>query len=189
MKNVLKLILFLLYTIVIFFISNIWIFITLTMLTFIFYVFYKIPVKKILTYNLFFFVFVALLTLLITLAFNSVTDAIYMFFKLFLIGNATYIFRYTMPTVQFIDTIEKLLSPLKIFHVNTRNIGIIINIAITFIPIFVEEITQIQNSLVQKGLKRNSISSIKYTFVVLIPLLFKRTNEMEYSLKAKCFVE
>lgn len=189
MKNVIKLILFITYTILIFFINNIGIFLSLSLITLIVYWHYHIPIKKILSYNLFFFVFVILITIIITLLLKSVQDTVNIFFNLFLIGNATYLFRYTMPTVQFIDAIEKLLFPLKLFKVNTRDIGIIINIAITFIPIFVEEITQIQNSLVQKGIKRNSIASIKYTFIVLIPLLFKRTNEMEYSLKAKCYFE
>lgn len=189
MKNVILLILFIAYTIVVFFINNLYCLTALLVATLLFYAFYKIPIKKIISYNIQLAVFFIFFTVLVSVISNNFDNTIQMILQLFLICNATYLFRYIVPTIAFIDAVQKLLFPLKLFKVNTRDIGIILNIAITFIPIFLEEITQIQNSLVQKGLRRNSFKSFKYTFKVLIPLLFKRTNEVDYSLRAKCYVD
>lgn len=189
MKNVILLILFIAFTVIVFLINNLYCLASLLGITLLLYAFYRIPIKKIISYNMQLAVFFIFFTVLVSVICNNFDNMLEMILQLFLICNATYLFRYIVPTVAFIDAVEKLLCPLKLFKVNTRDIGIMLNIAITFIPVFTEEITQIQNSLVQKGIKRNSIKSFKYTFKVLIPLLFKRTNEIDYSLRAKCYVD
>lgn len=189
MKNAIILLLFIVFTVAVFFINNMYFLIVLLGLTLLFLLSYKIPIKKILSYNFKLLIFFIFFTVLVNIICDSFDGAIQMTLQLLLICNATYLFRYIMPTIKFIDAVETLLSPLKLFKVNTRDIGIILNIAITFIPIFLDEIDQIQNALVQKGLKRNSFASIKYSFKVLIPLLFKRTNEVDYSLRAKCYMD
>lgn len=189
MKNAIILILFIAYTLGIFFINNIYCLLTLITLTLLFDIFYKISLKKIISYNLQLLIFFIFFTVLVNIICNSFDNALQMTLQLILICNTTYLFRYIMPTIKFIESVETILYPLKIFKVNTRDIGIILNIAFTFIPIFLEEIDQIQNALVQKGLKKHSFANIKYTFKVLIPLLFKRTNEVDFSLKAKCYVD
>lgn len=189
MKNVILLILFIAYTIAVFLINNLYCLTALLLITLLLYAFYKIPIKKIISYNIQLAVFFIFFTVLVSVICNNFDNMLQMILQLFLICNATYLFRYIVPTVAFIDAVEKLLFPLNLFKINTRDIGIILNIAITFVPILTEEITQIQNSLVQKGIKRNSIKSFKYTFKVLIPLLFKKTNEVDYSLRAKCYID
>ena len=78
-----------------------------------------------------------------------------------------------------------LLTPLKLFKVDTESITISINLAINFLPILLKEITEIRYSLTSKGIREYSLKSFYYSIKVLIPKLFKRVNEINYSLISK----
>jgi len=82
-----------------------------------------------------------------------------------------------------------MFTPLKIFKISPTDISLLINIAITFIPIFLREIEQSVLSLQNKGLKRYSIDNIKYTFKFLLTSIFKKTNSIELTLKNKNYIE
>ena len=78
-----------------------------------------------------------------------------------------------------------LLTPLKLFKVDTESITISINLAINFLPILLKEITEIRYSLTSKGIREYSLKSFYYSIKVIIPKLFKRVNEINYSLISK----
>jgi len=85
-----------------------------------------------------------------------------------------------------------MLLPLKLFGVNTNNIGIMVSIAITFIPIIKQEIQNIKYSLKSKGFDMGFLNTIKHINYIMVPLfysLLKKVKEIEEALKAKAYVE
>lgn len=94
-----------------------------------------------------------------------------------------------MGTTNILISLEKLFTPLKIFGISPTDISLLINIAITFIPIFLKEIEQSMISLQNKGLKRYSIANMKYTLKFLLISIFKKTNSIELTLKSKNYIE
>ena len=82
--------------------------------------------------------------------------------------------------------IELIIMPLKIIGINHRNIGIIICIAISFIPILKKEILQILDALKSKGYELK-VRNCNIIFKPLLISILKRTNEIELSLISKAY--
>ncbi len=111
--------------------------------------------------------------------------------RLVLVCNMTYIFFKKMTQSKFQYVIETLLRPLKIINVDSKEIGIMLCIGIAFIPIIQKEITQVKYSLNAKGFKLNVINVLRRPNYILAPLItsvIKRVGEIESSLLSKGYV-
>lgn len=187
LKNVVKFILFLIYTISIFFIKN---YILLTLILFInisLMIISKININKAIK-NLIKLMPFILFTVVINIIFVDLEFAILIGVRLILVCNISYIFSKTISYTEFGEVIEKLLFPLKIFKVNPKEIGIIITIALSFMPILKDELLQIKNSLKAKGMNMTNINLIKNANLIFKPFfvsVLQRINEVEMSLRAK----
>lgn len=111
--------------------------------------------------------------------------------RLILVCNMTYIFAKKMTPHKLQYVIEVLLKPLKIFKIDSREIGIIVCIGTTFIPIIQREIQEIKYALKAKGYEinfRNVIRKPNYILVPLITMVIKKINDIEASLLSKGYV-
>ena len=184
MPYLLALIAFLIYTSGIFFIKNIYILLAILVFNIILMLFFKIPIKKVI-YNLYKYSFIVFITFIFNLLFGYFKEAFFISFKLILVCNMGFMFSYKMGFSNIIFAIEKLFTPLKIFKINPKDITLMINIALTSIPVFFKNISQTLISMEAKGLKKYSLKSLKYTCKLLIFSIFKKTNDMELTLKVK----
>ena len=119
-------------------------------------------------------------------------SAIYIGIRLTLVCHVTYIFGKTTTAMQIAKGIQKLLYPLKWFGINTNDIALMISISITFIPIIKNEITNIQYSLMAKGMKMTITNQIKHLNYIMGPLfysLLRKVKEIEEALKSKAYIE
>ncbi len=187
LKNIVKFILFLIYTISIFFIKN---YILLTLILFInisLMIISKININKAIKSLIKLMPFI-LFTVVINIIFVDLKFAILIGVRLILVCNISYVFSKTISYTEFGEVIEKLLFPLKIFKVNPKEIGIIITIALSFMPILKDELLQIKNSLKAKGMNMTNINLIKNANLIFKPFfvsVLQRINEVEMSLRAK----
>lgn len=185
--NIIKLIFFLLYIISIFFIKNNIALIGALIINIILILIYKINLKKLLNSLSKISIFV-LITALINVFVVDINYAILIGIKLILVCSITYIFSTTLSYIEFATVIETLSYPLKLIGVNPKDIGLLITIALSFIPILKEELSRIKYVLLVKGVKINTINILKNTNIIFKPLfvsIMERINEIEYSLKAK----
>lgn len=185
--NIIKLIFFLLYIISIFFIKNNIALIGALIINIILILIYKINLKKLLNSLSKISIFV-LITALINVFVVDINYAILIGIKLILVCSITYIFSTTLSYIEFATVIETLSYPLKLIGVNPKDIGLLITIALSFIPILKEELSRIKYVLLVKGFKINTINILKNTNIIFKPLfvsIMERINEIEYSLKAK----
>lgn len=191
MKTVFKFIAFLVYTICLFWIQDIKILIAIFGIQIVLMLLCKISIKEGVKsiWNLMPFI---LFTVIINIWAMELMKAIEIGIKLIIICNITYIFGKTTTAMQIAKAIKTLLYPLKWFGVNTNNIGIMVSIAITFIPIIKQEIQNIKYSLISKGFDmsfKNKIKHINYIMGPLFYSLLRKVKEIEYALKSKAYVE
>lgn len=184
-KNIFKFIIFIIYTIAIFFIKNPIIIAVLFLIDLSLFFISKLDYKNLL-YNLKWASFVIIFTVIINIIFDSLYTGILFGVRLLLCYFTTYIFSKNIKIYELTEVIETITYPLKIFKINTREIGIIISIAICMIPVLRFEINTIKNSLISKG-QKPGISFIKNASKPLMISILMKTDELEKTLIAKAY--
>lgn len=132
-----------------------------------------------------------LFTGVLNLVLGDLNLAIIITIKLILVCNITFVFSENMTPKKIQTAIEKICFPLKIFKINPRNIGIMVSISITFIPIMQKEMQNLKNSLNAKGFKLNLKNIVKRPDVLFLPLIIsilKKTDEIEQSMISRGFM-
>ena len=191
MKNLIKFILFLMYTIGVFFVEEYISFGLIAVFNIFLMIIAKINLKNAFNNTIKIIPFI-LFTIAINLIFADLKFSILIGIRLILIRNLTYIFSKTISYMEFARVIEKMVYPLKLFGINPEEIGLIVIIALSFIPIIKNEFEQIRNVLKVKGIKPTTLNLLKNLGLIFKPFLIsvmQRLNEIEISLKAKGYQE
>ena len=183
MKNIIIFLLFILYSTVVFFINSHFILGGLFIFHVLLIIILRINIVKAIVniLKIGIFILIAAITNYIIL---NLEEAVLVSVKLILVCNMTYIFSRKFKTKDLAEVIEKLCYPLKLFKINPKDVGLVVSIAIAFIPILREEVTQTTFALKAKGVKIN----LKNGSLILRPIfigIFKRVNELEFALRAK----
>ena len=98
----------------------------------------------------------------------------------------------TSPT-DLTDAIERLMSPLKVFHIKVHEIAMMMTIALRFIPTLLDETDKIMSAQKSRGADMESggiFKRVKAVVPVMIPLFvssFRRANELEYAMECRCY--
>ena len=174
MKNVLKTVIFIIYTISIFFINSIRILGILFIFDLILALILKLDYIKMLKYMKKVLLFI-IFTMFINLIFDGLYIGIIIGIRMIICFIITYVFSKTITVTELSNAIVKILTLLTFFNINTNSIGLIISISICMIPILKEEITSIIKTVKSKGGRLN----IHYLFIIMKPLIisiFKRTE-------------
>ena len=187
MKNLIKLLIFLIYTVVIFVTSNYYILGIYMLLNFIMMILLKVDFRKS-TNNIIFLLPFIIFTGAINLIFSDINSTSLVIIRLILVCNITYSFKYVLSSMQIANAIETMCFPLKVFKINTKDISLVICICIAFIPILSKELGQIKYALKSKGLTMK-FKNFKYILKPFLYGTFKRVNEVSNALKAKAYVE
>ena len=191
MKTFIKFIAFLVYTICLFWVQDFTILAVITIFQIILMLLCRLSTTQALK-SIFKLLPFILFTVIINALAMDIIDAILIGIRLMLVCNITYIYGKTTTAMQIAKAITSILLPLKLFGVNTNNIGIMVSIAITFIPIIKQEIQNIKYSLKSKGFDMRLGNTIKHINYIMVPLfysLLKKVREIEEALKAKAYVE
>ena len=173
MKNLIKFILFLIYTIGIFFIKDYIVISLIAVFNIILIITLKINMQKAIK-NLIKLLPFILFTVVVNILFADLNFAILIGIRLVLVCNLSYIFAKTISYTEFGEVIEK------------------ITIALSFVPIMKDEVLQIKNVLKVKGIKPTNFNLIKNSSLIFKPFfisVLQRINEVEMSLKAKAWQE
>lgn len=191
MKNLIKFILFLIYTVGIFFIENYIVLASIAIFNLLLMIIVKININNAIN-NLVKLLPFILFTVVVNILFADLEFAILIGVRLILVCNLSYIFSKTITYTEFGEIIEKLMCPFKIFGVNPKEIGLVITIALSFMPIMKSEFEQIRNVLKVKGIRPTNFNILKNLSLIFKPFfisVLQRLNEVEMSLKAKGWQE
>lgn len=188
--TVIGLIAFIIYTSLIFFIKEYYLLAGSLIINIILMFILKINIKKASLFILKLLPFI-LFTAIFNLIFGDVKLSTLVSLRLILVCNITYVFSCKMTPKKIQYGVEKILSPLKIFKINTRDIGVMVSISLSFIPILQKEIQNLKYSLISKGFNLNLKNLIKKPNYILVPLLtsvIKKTAEIEQSMISKGYI-
>ena len=109
-----------------------------------------------------------------------------------IIGTGIFL-TYTTTPIQLTDGLERLLSPLKIFHAPVHEFAMMMTIALRFIPTIIEETEKIMAAQKARGSDFSNGSLIKRAkslIPVLIPLFisaFRRASELATAMTCRCY--
>lgn len=190
MLYIVEFVLFLMYTVLIFFIKDYFLLGIFFVINILLMIILKQKLKKALMVVLKIIPFI-IFTAGINMIISGISYGILIGIRLILVCNITYIFSKKMTPHKLQYVIETLLKPLKIININSKEVGIIVCIGLTFIPIIQKEITELKYSLKSKGCNpnlKNIIRKPNYILVPLITSIIKRIGEIENSLYSKGYV-
>ena len=98
----------------------------------------------------------------------------------------------TSPT-DLTAAIERLMSPLKVFHIKVHEIAMMMTIALRFIPTLLDETDKIMSAQKARGADMESgnvFQKVKALIPVLIPLFvsaFRRAYELAVAMECRCY--
>ena len=187
MKNVVKVLLFMIYTISIFLIKRDEFTVIVLCVNFLLTIVLKISIKEEVS-NILGIIILILFTAIINSIFVDMGTGVRIGIKLILVCNITFIFSKIMNYTELADALERIFSIFKVLKINSKNISLMICICISFIPTIKKQMKQVKDALIAKGVKLNLRNS-NLIFEPIIISLLKRVDEIESSLKAKAYEE
>ena len=100
---------------------------------------------------------------------------------------------YTTTPIQLTDSLESLLSPLKLLKVPVSDFAMMMSIALRFIPTLSEETEKIMTAQRSRGADFNTgslVKRIKSLVPVLVPLFvsaFRRADDLATAMECRCY--
>lgn len=183
MKDIIKFIMFIIYSTSIFFFPNnqsILIFISINLIAMIYV---KVHIKKVLLGTIKILPFI-IFTFLINCLLDEVVKAMWIGIKLLIVCNITMIYARTTTVTGIAETIKTLCVPLKIFKINTEEIKMIVCISLSMIPILKRDLSEMKAACKAKNIKFN-IKNMKIILSKFLLSLLMRVNQIEEALIAK----
>lgn len=125
---------------------------------------------------------------------TGLINAFYMFLRLLINLNISTILTLTTSPLLIADSIESLLKPLSYFGIPVQIIGLIISIALRFIPTIADAAQKIINAQMVRGVDFNAPSlkkRIMNIIPILVPLLesnFKMADELSEAMESRGYV-
>lgn len=124
---------------------------------------------------------------------EGLNTALFMTIRIITLIVCSSILTYTTVPTMLTDAIERLLSPLKVLHIDVHTLAMMMTLALRFIPTLIEEIERITNAQKARGANFESgklIEKIKAMIPILIPLFvsaFSRAYELAFAMSCRCY--
>ena len=129
----------------------------------------------------------------ITVTKEAVRQAIFISIRLVLLISGTSMLTLTTSPLALTDGLERMLSPLKVFHFPAHELAMMMTIALRFIPTLMEETERIQKAQMARGAdfeSGNLIARAKAMIPILVPLFvsaFRRADELAIAMESRCY--
>ncbi len=110
-----------------------------------------------------------------------------------IIIGTTMFLTYTTTPIALTDGIERLLAPLKVFHLPVHEFAMMMTIALRFIPTLIEETEKIMAAQKARGADFSTGSLMqraKALIPILVPLFvsaFRRADELAVAMECRCY--
>lgn len=124
---------------------------------------------------------------------SGISRAIFVTIRIICLILATSALTFTTSPTNLTDALERLMKPLKVFHIKVHEIAMMMTIALRFIPTLLEETDKIMQAQKARGADMDSgniIQRIKALIPVLIPLFvssFRRAYELAMAMECRCY--
>lgn len=129
----------------------------------------------------------------IKITYDGVLNAIFIALRLLDLIFISSVLTYSTTPANITDGLERVLSFLKIFKVNTQELSMMMSIAIRFIPTIMEETHKIIDAQKSRGAdfeSGNILNRIKGIIPIIIPLFMssiKRATDLSVAMECRCY--
>ena len=124
---------------------------------------------------------------------ESLLTAVHYSLRLILLVLGSSLLTLTTPPIVLTDGLERLLSPLRVFHFPAHEMAMMMSIALRFIPTLLEEADKIMKAQTARGAdfeSGNLIARAKAMVPLLVPLFvsaFRRAGDLAMAMEARCY--
>lgn len=124
---------------------------------------------------------------------KGVYTAVFTMIRIVALVVVSSLLTYTTTPTMLTDALERLLSPLKIFHIKVHTLAMMMTLALRFIPTLIEEIERIMNAQKARGADLETggiIQRAKALVPIFIPLMvssFRRAYELALAMTCRCY--
>ena len=125
-----------------------------------------------------------LLAAIVNIVLGYIEDAAYLSIRLVLICNITQCYKKVVSAENLANAIEILFTPLKVFKIEGKDIGLMVCISLAFIPVLRRDFAQIRTALRARGMKI-TISTMKYLLKPFFIGILQRTDEISKAIRTK----
>ncbi|MBN2542775.1 energy-coupling factor transporter transmembrane protein EcfT [bacterium] len=125
-------------------------------------------------------------------SFHGAYNGLLFSLRLFLLLFSGALLTWTTQPMEFTNSLEKMLSPLKLFKVPVRDFSLMMMIALRFIPTMLDEIEITKRAQMARGAKFEGglFKKIKSLVPLIIPLFaqsFRRAETLALALEARAY--
>jgi energy-coupling factor transport system permease protein len=125
-----------------------------------------------------------LLAAVFNILLGYIRDAVYLAVRLILICNITQCYKTVVSTNDLCRFIEGLSKPLRVFHVDGKDVSLMVSISLAFIPVLRRDFDQIKLALKAKGMRLNA-RNFKYIVKPFFVGVLSRTHEISQAIRSK----
>ena len=126
---------------------------------------------------------------------GGVFTAVFLVLRIIALILLSSLLTYTTSPTMLTDAIERLLSPLKLFHIKVHSLAMMMTIALRFIPTLIREIDIIMSAQKARGAKLDAgkfgerIKALISVFVPLFVSSFRRAAELAVAMECRCYTD
>ncbi|HIU32525.1 MAG TPA: energy-coupling factor transporter transmembrane protein EcfT [Candidatus Caccousia avistercoris] len=124
---------------------------------------------------------------------GGVSNAVFIAVRIVSLILLSAVLTFTTSPTALTDAIERLMKPLKVFHVKVHEIAMIMTIALRFVPTLLEETDKIMSAQKARGADLESgglMQRVKALLPILIPLFvssFRRAYDLAMAMECRCY--
>ena len=130
---------------------------------------------------------------IIKITWNGINNAIFVCVRIICLILLSSALTFTTSPTDMTDALERLMKPLKIFHIKVHEIAMMMSIALRFVPTLLEETDKIMAAQKARGADMESgnvFSRVKAMVPVLVPLFvsaFRRAYDLAVAMECRCY--
>lgn len=124
---------------------------------------------------------------------GGIANAVFIAIRILSLILYSSVLTFTTSPTQLTDALERIMKPLKVFHIKVHEIAMMMTIALRFIPTLLEETEKIMSAQKARGADMESgglMQRIKALIPILIPLFvssFRRAYDLAMAMECRCY--
>ena len=124
---------------------------------------------------------------------GGVSNAVFITVRIISLILLSAVLTFTTSPTSLTDAIERLMKPLKVFHVKVHEIAMMMTIALRFVPTLLEETDKIMSAQKARGADMESggfAQRARALLPILIPLFvssFRRAYDLAMAMECRCY--
>lgn len=124
---------------------------------------------------------------------EAVMQSFFLSIRIVLLVAGASMLTLTTSPIALTDGLEKLLTPLKIFHFPAHELAMMMTIALRFVPTLMDESEKIRNAQMSRGAdfeSGNVFKRVKSMIPILIPLFvssFRKADDLAIAMESRCY--